>query len=130
MLIFEKIAEEKIKEWIKEEDFTKNKFFGKHVDNSEYFKAPSNMRITLHILKNANVLPRECQLRKDITEMKDILLEISDEREFFKKIRKFNSLITEYNILTNSSGEEFYCRKLMKKIMGFNLNERKDCNNS
>ena len=128
--LFEKIAEEKIKDWIKNADLSKNEYFGKKVDNSDYFKAPPNMRICLHILKNSNVLPKECQLRKDITNMKNLLLEISDEREFFKKIKQFNSLVTEYNILTRSKGEEFYCRKLMKKIMGFSIDERKSSSNS
>ena len=86
------------------------------------------MRICLHILKNANILPKECQLRNDIIELKNILLEISDEKEFFKNLKKFNSMITEYNILTKSKGDEFYCRKLMKKLMGFSLYEKKNSN--
>ena len=131
MLAFEKIAEQKITEWIKREDFTKNSFYKKYVDNSEYFKAPPQMRITLHILKNSGVLPKEFQLKNEILEMKKILMEITEENEFFKQLRKFNNLVIEFNILSKNKAyeinKEFYCKKLMKKILGFNINERKNC---
>ncbi len=129
MLIFEKIAEERIKEWIEKEDFTKNKFFGKQVDNTEYFKVPETLRIAYHILKNANILPKELQLKSEIIKLRDMLEEISDENEFIKKLRKFQSLITEYNIISNkkysSKNEEFYTKKLMKKLVKISLSEIK-----
>jgi len=129
MLIFEKIAEEKIKEWIEKEDFTKNKFYGKKVDNTEYFKVPETLRIAYHILKNANVLPKELQLKSEIIKLRDLLEEISDEDEFIKKLRQFQNKISEYNILSNSkptfNNEEFYTKKLMKKIIGFSISEIK-----
>jgi len=129
MLIFEKIAEERIKEWIEKEDFTKNKFFGKQVDNTEYFKVPETLRIAYHILKNANILPKELQLKSEIIKLRDMLEEISDENEFIKKLRKFQSLITEYNIISNkkysSKNEEFYTKKLMKKLVKISFSEIK-----
>ncbi len=132
MLAFEKIAEQKITQWIKEEDFSKNEFYGKYVDNSEYFKTPAQFRIAFHILKNSGVLPKEFQIKNEILNLKKLLLEITEENEFFKQLRRFNSLIAEFNILSknkaNYSNNEFYCQKLMKKIMGFNIYERKNSN--
>ena len=129
MLIFEKIAEERIKEWIEKEDFSKNKFFGKYVDNTEYFKVPETLRIAFHILKNANVLPKELQLKSEIIKLRDMLEEISDEDEFIKKLRKFQSLIAEYNIISNKKfsvkNDEFYTKKLMKKLVRITLSEVK-----
>jgi hypothetical protein len=133
MLGFEKLAEKKINDWIKKEDFTKNHFYKKYVDNSEYFKAPPHIRITLHILKNAGVVPKKFQLKNEILEMKKVLLEITEENDFFKQLRRFNNMVAEFNILSknkaNYSNNEFYCKKLMKKILGFNLYERKNINN-
>ena len=127
MLIFEKIAEERIKNWIEKEDFTKNKFYNKKVDNSEYFKVPETLRIAYHILKNANVLPKELQLKSEIIKLRDMLEEISDEDEFIKKLRKFQSLIIEYNIISNRKptikNDEFYSKKLMKKLVNLSISE-------
>jgi len=36
--LFEKIAEEKIKDWLKHVDFSKNKYYKQRVDNSEILK--------------------------------------------------------------------------------------------
>jgi len=127
MLIFEKIAEERIKNWIEKEDFKKNKFYNKKVDNSEYFKVPETLRIAYHILKNANVLPKELQLKSEIIKLRDMLEEISDEDEFIKKLRKFQSLIIEYNIISNRKptikNDEFYSKKLMKKLVNLSISE-------
>ncbi len=129
MFVFEKIAEEKIKEWMEKEDLSKNKFYRKKVDNSEYFKVPETLRIAYHILKNANVLPKELQLKSEIIQLRDMLEEINDENEFIKKLKKFKSLIIEYNIISNKkpsmNSEEFYTKKLMKKIIGFELGDIK-----
>ncbi len=128
MLFFEKIVEEKIKDWLEKEDFTKNKFYGKKVDNTEYFKVPEHLRIAYHILKNANVLPKELQLKSEIIKLRDLLEEIKDENEFVKKLRQFQSMIAEYNIITKSKFSEFYTRKLMKKIVGISISEVKEKN--
>ncbi len=129
MLLFEKIAEEKIKDWIEKEDFSKNKYFGKKVDNTEYFKVPETLRIAYHILKNANVLPKELQLKSEIIKLRDMLEEISDEDEFIKKLRKFQSLIIEYNIVSNRKitikNNEFYTKKLMKKLVKISISDIK-----
>jgi len=129
MLIFEKIAEEKIKEWIEKQDFSKNKFYKKPVDNTEYFKVPETLRIAYHILKNANVLPKELQLKSEIIKLRDLLEEINDENEFLKKLRKFQSLIAEYNIISNKKfsirNDEFYTKKLMKKLVNVTISEIK-----
>ena len=127
MLIFEKIAEEKIKDWIEKEDFSKNKFYGKKVDNTDYFKVPETLRIAYHILKNANVLPKELQLKSEIIKLRDMLEEITDEDEFIKKLRKFQNLIIEYNIVSlkkiTIKNQEFYTKKLMKKLLKFSLSD-------
>ena len=129
MLIFEKIAEEKIKEWIEKEDFSKNKFYKKKIDNTDYFKVPETLRIAYHILKNANVLPRELQLKSEIIELRDMLEEITDEDEFIKKLRKFQNLIIEHNIVSHKkitiNNQEFYTKKLMKKLLKFSLSDLK-----
>ena len=127
MLIFEKIAEEKIKNWIEKEDFSKNKFYRKKVDNTDYFKVPETLRIAYHILKNANVLPKELQLKSEIIELRDMLEEITDEDEFIKKLRKFQNLIIEYNIVSHKKitikNQEFYTKKLMKKLLKISLSD-------
>ena len=66
MSILEKIAEERIRQAILAGEFDNLEGFGAPVDNSEYFNAPPEERISWHILKNAGVLPEEVSLRKEI----------------------------------------------------------------
>ncbi len=69
MSVFDYIAEQKIKEAIKNGDFNHLNGFGKPVDNSAYFRVPAEDRIAFHILKNAGVVPEEIELRKSIYQL-------------------------------------------------------------
>ena len=63
---FAKIAEEKIREAIRNGEFDHLDGFGKPLDNSEYFNAPEHLRITYHILKNSGIPPEEVQMMNSI----------------------------------------------------------------
>ncbi len=78
MSYLEKIAEERIKQAIENGEFDQLEGFGKPVDNSDYFNAPPEERITWHILKNAGVVPEEIVLHKKIYHLIDLLKKDAD----------------------------------------------------
>lgn len=99
MLIFEKIAENKIREAIANGDFDNLQGEGKTLDLSDYFTTPPAMRLTYHIMKNAGILPQEVLLMKEIADLKSKLNSSSDESEIESLHHQIGLKTTELNIL-------------------------------
>ncbi len=73
---------------------------GKPLDLSAYFDTPEEVRLAYSILKNADVLPQEAELLKEIAVLKKELEVCAEEagkrqlhREIEKRLLKFNILI-------------------------------------
>lgn len=73
---------------------------GKPVDLSAYFDTPEEVRLAYSILKNAEVLPQEAELLKEMTVLKDELNVCTEgtrkqelRREIEKRMLKYNLLI-------------------------------------
>jgi len=98
MGIFDEIAEKKIEEAIKRNEFDDLEGFGKPLDNRKYFSVPAENRLTFHIMENANVLPEEIQLKKEIinlnTKMREELT--TDEKESL--LQKRSELLTKLDV--------------------------------
>lgn len=95
MGILEKIAEERIKKAIEEGTFDNLEGFGKPVDNSEYFNAPPDQRISWHILKNAGVVPEEVSLRRQIYDLYSSISQESDPGSILLKKERIEMLRTQ-----------------------------------
>jgi hypothetical protein len=95
---FDKIAEKKIKEAIKNKEFENLDGLGKPVDNSEYFSVPEEERIAYHILKNADVVPEELKIRKKINSLIGKIKESKDKDEKEDLKNELNLLYTEYEV--------------------------------
>ena len=66
---FERIAERKILNALREGQFENLTNAGKPLDLEDYFKMPSDLRIGYSILKNANCLPEEVELLNEIARL-------------------------------------------------------------
>lgn len=66
MSIFEKIAQNKIQEAIENGEFDRLSNKGQPLNLDEYFATPEDIRIGNSVLKNAQVLPTEVELLRDI----------------------------------------------------------------
>ncbi len=66
---FEKIAEQKIREAMKEGQFDRLPRAGSPIDLDEYFKLPEDLRMAYSILKSANCLPEEVELLNEIADL-------------------------------------------------------------
>ena len=66
MSYFQRIAEQKIQEAIRNGEFDNLEGSGKPLDHSDYFSAPPELRMSFHLLKNAGVVPEEVELLNSI----------------------------------------------------------------
>src|ERR671932_1602836 len=77
----ESFIEQQIKKAMAEGEFDDLPGKGKPVDLRAYFDTPEDLRMAYSILKDANVIPEEVQLLKDIEALKAQLESCSDEAE-------------------------------------------------
>ena len=77
-------------------------------------------RLAYKILRNADCLPPELELKKEIRQMEDMLDGIPDEKEKYRLIKKINFKITKLNIMREKSPlleeTELYYEKLIDKF--------------
>ena len=99
MDIFRKIAERKIKEAMEEGEFDDLPLKGQPLrDHLE--QVPEEHRSAFRILKNANVLPEEIQLKREMEEIRQALAAPGlDEEQRQELVRRLNSAESHYNLL-------------------------------
>jgi len=119
MFAFQKIVEKRIKDAQERGDFEDLPGHGEPINIEDNSHIPEDMRLTYKILKNADCLPPELQLRKEIRQMEDLLEGIPDEKEKYRQIKKINYKIMQLNMMGRGSplmGEtEIYYKKLLDK---------------
>ncbi len=79
--LFQRIAEQRILEAQRKGEFDDLPGKGKPLELEDMTWVPDDLRIGYHVLKNANVLPPEAELRKDIYTLEDLLKHVEDEGE-------------------------------------------------
>jgi len=120
MFPFQKIVEKKIKEAQERGDFEDLPGRGEpiHVEDDRHI--PEDLRLVYKILKNADCIPPELQLRKEIRQMEDMLESIPDEKEKYRQIKKINYKIMQLNVTGNRSPlleeTEIYYKKVLDKL--------------
>jgi len=93
MDIFQQIAENKIREAMDEGLFENIPGNGKPFAFEDDSLVPEGLRQCHKILKNANCLPREMELRKDIFNLRQMLESATDEKTRMVLERKLNSTL-------------------------------------
>jgi hypothetical protein len=120
MVAFEKIVERKIKEALKEGVFDDLPGSGQPVDLEDDSNVPDDLRLVYKILKNADCLPPEIQLRKEIRQMEDLLDSIPDEKEKYRQIKRINFKIMQLNMMGKKSplleDDQIYYDKVIDKL--------------
>ena len=79
--LFQRIAEQRILEAQRAGAFDNLPGKGKPLQLEDLSWVPDDLRIGYMVLKNANVLPPEAELRKDIHTIEDLLKHVEDETE-------------------------------------------------
>ena len=99
MDIFQKIAEQKIREAIERGDLDNLKNSGKPLQLDDDSWVPEDLRAAYRVLKNAGCLPPEMELKKEIISLKDLIYSLDDDKEKMKKIRELNFKILKLNTM-------------------------------
>jgi len=120
MFAFQKIVEKRIREAQENGEFDNLPGRGEPMNLEDDSHIPEELRLTYKILKNANCLPPELQLRKEIRQMEDMLDQIPDEKEKYRQMKKINYKIMQLNMMGKNSPllaeREIYYEKLVDKL--------------
>ncbi|SMC17902.1 protein of unknown function [Desulfacinum hydrothermale DSM 13146] len=91
-----------------------------HLEDDSHL--PADLRIAYKILKNADCLPPELQLRKDIQTTEELLAGIKDTQEKYRQMKKLNYLIMKLNMMRRVSPlleeDQRYYPKVLERISG------------
>ncbi len=104
MNILEMIAEEKIREAIRNGEFANLPGKGKPLRLEDLSHVPPELRAAYLLLKNAGVLPVELQLKKEIIRLQDLLNCCSEEPEQRAIKKQLNDKILRFNLLMEQRG--------------------------
>jgi len=117
---FDKIAEKKIREAMDNGEFDDLPGKGKPLRLEDDRHLPQDIRLAHKILKNADCLPPELELRKEILTIEELLDGIKDTKEKYRQIKKLNYLIMKLNMSRRSSLDleknQVYYEKLVEKM--------------
>jgi len=117
---FQKIIEKRIRDAQVRGEFDDLPGSGEPLDIEDDSHIPEDLRLAHKILKNANCLPPELQLKKEIRQMEDMLDNIQDEKEKYRQIKRINYKITQLNMMRKASPlleeTEIYYGKLVDKL--------------
>ena len=120
MSIFQKIVEKRITKAKEEGFFDDLPGRGEPLSIEDDSHIPDDLRLVHKILKNADCLPPELELRKEIRQMEDILEGIPDEKEKYRQIKRINYKIMQLNMMGRGSPlleeTQVYYSKLVDKL--------------
>jgi hypothetical protein len=116
----QKIAERKIQEALENGEFDLLPGRGEPLPLEDDSHVPEDLRLAYKVLKNADCLPPEIELRKEIRQMEDMLESIPDEKEKYRQIKRINLKITQLNMMDYKSPlleeNQVYHSKIIDKL--------------
>jgi hypothetical protein len=118
--IFDKLADERIRQSMERGEFDDLPGKGKPLELEEDSHIPADLRLSYKILKNANCLPPELELRKEILTTGELLSGIQDTQEKYRQMQKLNYLILKLNMTRKGSLEleqnQLYYERVLDRI--------------
>ena len=118
----ERLAEERIREAMDRGEFDDLPGRGEPLELENDSHLPEDLRIAYKILKNADCLPPELQLRKEIHTTQQLLAGITDTQQKYKQLQKLNFLIMKLNMMRRVSPlleeNQHYYAKVAEKMSG------------
>ncbi len=99
----ERIVEERIQVSQKKGDFENLPGAGKPLEFEDDSHIPEDLRLPFKILKNADCLPPEIEIKKEIERTEDLLAGMSDTAERYRTMKRLNYLILKLNSTRTSA---------------------------
>ena len=116
----ERLAEQRILEAQRNGEFDELASKGKPLPVEDLSTVPEDLRMAYHVLKNANVLPPEAELLKDIHIVEDLLKHVEDEGERKSLAKSLQWKVIRLDMLKRRSMDlgsvRSYGRKLIEKF--------------
>lgn len=100
---FEKIVEERIRDAQQRGEFENLSGAGKPLALENDSLVPEEIRLAYKILKNADCLPPEIELKKQIVQTEELLAGMEDTVEKYRTLKKLNLLILKFNAMRSAS---------------------------
>lgn len=100
---FEKIIESRIKKAQEQGAFENLPGSGQPLHFEDDRHIPEDLRLAHKVLKNADCLPPEVQLRKEIQRTEDLLSGMTDTAQKYRTMKKLNYLILRLNAMRDSN---------------------------
>ncbi|MFC1886619.1 DnaJ family domain-containing protein [Thermodesulfobacteriota bacterium] len=100
---FSKIVEQRIKKAQKNGAFDNLSGVGKRLKLSDDRHIPEELRIAYKILKNADCLPPEIELKKEIIQAEELLAGMEESAEKYHMLKKINFLIMRLNSIRGAA---------------------------
>ena len=95
---FEKIVEERIRQAQKNGDFDHLEGAGKPLDLEDAGRIPEELRLAYKMLKNADCVPPELEIQKEIRCTEALLAGMTDAKLRYNALKKLNYLILKLNM--------------------------------
>ncbi|HAY38291.1 MAG TPA: DUF1992 domain-containing protein [Desulfobacteraceae bacterium] len=91
---------------------------GKPLKFNESWSIPEELRLAYKILKNADCLPPEIELKKEIRQTEDLLAGMQETSEKYRILKKLNFLIMKLNTIRDTSIMFEMPQHYMEKLVG------------
>jgi hypothetical protein len=125
---FTKIVEERIRMSQRNGEFENLSGSGKPLTLEEDRHIAEDLRLSYKILKNADCLPPEVELKKEIERTEELLRGMQETAEKYRMLKKLNFLIMKLNSTSNSSIEfevpQRYSARLVDRFESGNKTKR------
>ncbi len=120
MDFFQKIAENRILEAIEAGEFDNLEGKGRPLKLEDDSHVPPELRMAYKILKMANCLPPELELRKEVVRLQDLVASLPDEAEKLTQMRRLNFYVMKLNIMRPVSPllqeHDLYTPKILERL--------------
>jgi hypothetical protein len=118
----ERVAEERIREAVQRGEFENLPGSGKPLNLEDDRHIPDDLRLAYKVLKNADCLPPELELKKEIRTAEELLDALTDEGEKYRQMKKVNFLIMKLNMMRKGSvqweEQQRYYERILEKVGG------------
>ena len=115
-----RIAERKITEAMKTQDFTSEKWKNKPLPLDIDSNIPDDLKMAYKILKNSGYLPPEIEEKKEVQRLEELIAATEDEHERLRQMKKLNVLLMKIDAKrstpSNIAQQDDYYRKVVERI--------------
>ena len=116
----DRVAEKQINEAIQRGEFDNLPGSGEPLNLEDDRQIPDDLRLAYKVLRNADCLPPELELKKEIRTAEELLGSLQDESAKYRQIKKINYLIMKLNTMRKGSVQweekQLYYEKMAEKV--------------